>query len=129
VEWGIKMLKSPIKNKVNLVFIPVSDLEASKEWYSQMLGIESGDVLFEHLFVADMEGAGMVLDTMPMWCDENGTLPRLNFPAIQFGTDDIHQSYEFMKENGVELVTAIEHNQFFVFKDPDGNMLMVCKDR
>ncbi|WP_085990866.1 VOC family protein [Oceanobacillus senegalensis] len=123
------MRKSPIKNKVNLVFIPVRNIEKSKEWYSNILGIKDGEVHFEHLFVAEMEGAGMILDTMPQWREENGELPRLNFPAIQFATEDIHASYRFMKENGVELVTDVQHDQFFVFKDPDGNMLMVCEDK
>lgn len=122
------MVKSPIKNKINLVFIPVTDIEKAKDWYSNMLGIEDGEVHFGHLFAAEMEGADMMLDTMPMWRDENGELPRLNVPAIQFGTADIHASYQFMKDNGVELVTEIQHDHFFVFKDPDGNMLMVCQD-
>lgn len=121
------MIKSPIKNKVNLVFIPVSDIEKSKDWYARILGIEKGEDLFDHLFVADMDGAGMILDTMPMWKDNNGKGPRLNFPAIQFATDDIHGSYQFMKDNGVELVTDIQNDHYFVFKDPDGNVLMVCQ--
>ncbi len=122
------MTKSPIKNKVSLVFIPVTDIEKAKEWYSTMLGIEEGEVKFGHLFIPEMEeGAGMLLDTMPMWRDENGELPRLNVPAIQFETEDIHASYQFMKDNGVELVTEVQHDHFFVFKDPDGNMLMVCQ--
>ncbi|UII58278.1 VOC family protein (plasmid) [Cytobacillus spongiae] len=120
------MIKSPVKNKVNLVFIPVSNIERSKKWYSKILGLEEGEEYFDHLFVADMDGAGMVLDTMPMWKDENGSLPRLNFPAIQFATDNIYESYQFMKNNGVELVTDIQNDQFFIFKDPDGNVLMVC---
>lgn len=120
------MEKSPIKNKINLVFIPVSDVEKAKDWYCKMLGIEDGKSAFDHLFIADMDGAGMILDTMPMWRNENGELPRLNVPVIQFGTDDIHASYEFMRNNGVELVTEVQHDQFFVFKDPDGNILMVC---
>ncbi|SDR02158.1 hypothetical protein SAMN05216232_3145 [Virgibacillus subterraneus] len=121
-------MKSPIKNKINLVFIPVRDIEKAKDWYSKMLGIEDGEVMFEHLFVAKMDGAGMILDTMPMWRDENGEIAALNVPVIQFGTDDIHASYQFMKDNDVELVTEIEHDHFFVFKDPDGNKLMVCQD-
>ncbi|NMH69986.1 VOC family protein [Bacillus sp. RO3] len=120
------MIKSPVKSKVNLVFIPVSNIERSKKWYSNILGLEEGEEYFDHLFVADMDGAGMVLDTMPMWKDENGSLPRLNFPAIQFATDNIYESYQFMKNNGVELVTDIQNDQFFIFKDPDGNVLMVC---
>lgn len=119
-------MKSPIKNKINLVFIPVSDVKRAKEWYSKILAIEEGDDFFKHLFVAKMDGAGLILDTMPMWRSEDGQIPRLNAPVIQFATDDIAAAYEFMKANGVELVTDIQHSQFFVFKDPDGNMLMVC---
>lgn len=121
------MIKSPIKNKINLVFIPVKDIDKAKEWYTNMLDLSDGEVEFDHLFVADMEGPGMILDTMPMWRDENGELPKLNAPVIQFATDDIHESYEFMKRKGVELVTEIQYDQFFVFKDLDGNLLMVCE--
>ncbi|WP_188455929.1 VOC family protein [Virgibacillus oceani] len=121
-------MNSPIKNKINTIFIPVKDIEKAKEWYSKMLGLEDGEVIFDHLFAVDMHGTGMVLDTMPKWRNDNGGLAVLNVPAIQFGTDDINASYQFMKDNGVELVTEIKHNQWFVFKDPDGNMLMVCQD-
>ncbi|MBM7619706.1 putative enzyme related to lactoylglutathione lyase [Bacillus tianshenii] len=122
------MIKSPVKNKIKTIFIPVRDIEKAKEWYKAMLGIEDGEIQFGHLFIAEMEGTGMILDTMPKWRDENGELPTLNVPVIQFGTEDIHASYQFMNENGVNLVTKIEHGHFFVFRDLDGNMMMVCQD-
>ncbi|MER2116261.1 MAG: VOC family protein, partial [Solibacillus isronensis] len=28
---------------------------------------------------------------------------------------------------GVELITEIEQNHYFNFKDPDGNILMICQ--
>ncbi|WP_082153657.1 VOC family protein [Bacillus sp. LL01] len=121
------MIKSPIKNRIQTVFIPVRDIEKAKKWYSEILGIQDGEVQFGHLFVAEMEGADLILDTMPKWRDEEGELATLNVPVIQFGTDDIQASYEFMREKGVELVTEVEHGHFFVFKDPDGNMLMVSQ--
>ncbi|WP_077324201.1 VOC family protein [Virgibacillus siamensis] len=121
-------MKSPIKNKVTTVFIPVRDIEKSKEWYSRMLGIEDGEVMFNHLFIAKMEGTGMILDQMPMWRDEHGNISPLNVPAIQLATDDVNASYQFMRDNDVEVVTEVMDNHWFVFKDPDGNMLMVCQD-
>ncbi|WP_181350412.1 VOC family protein [Thalassobacillus sp. CUG 92003] len=121
-------MSSPIKNKINAVFIPVSDIDSAKSWYSRMLNLEEGEVHFEHLFAAKMDGAGMLLDTMPKWREDTGVLATYNVPAIQFATDDIKASYQFMKDEGVELVTEIEHDHFFVFKDPDGNMLMVCEE-
>lgn len=78
--------------------------------------------------MAPMDGtAGLVLDTMPNWRKENGDISTYQVPSIQFITDDIHASYQFMKENNVELVTEIQDNFYFVFKDPDDNLLMICK--
>jgi catechol 2,3-dioxygenase-like lactoylglutathione lyase family enzyme len=120
-------MENPINNQVNTVFIPVKDIEKAKEWYGTVLGIEGGEIKFGHLFVADMDGTGLVFDEMPMWRGENGELPTLNVPAIQFSTNDVHASYQFMKAHDVELVSEVMHDHFFVFKDPDGNMLMLCQ--
>jgi hypothetical protein len=48
-------------------------------------------------------------------------------PAFQFRTEDKHQAYEFMRAKNVQLTTGIENDHWFNFKDPDGNLLMVCK--
>lgn len=122
------MIKSPIKNKVNLVFIPVNDVVQAQEWYSKYLGLSEGEFHQGHLFVAKTEGTGIILDSMPAWREEGDSLPTLKAPVIQFATDDIHESYSFMEENGVELVTDVQFDKFFVFKDLDGNLLMVCQD-
>ena len=106
------MTQSPVKSKVNIVFIPVNNLEQSAQWYQNILGIK-GETHNEHLFIADMEGeAGVILDSMPLWRDAEGNLSVLEVPVIQFGTDDIEASYAFMKENEVELVTEIQHGHF-----------------
>lgn len=70
---------SPIKNKVGSVFVPVRNIEKSRSWYCQVLGIE-----------------------------------------------DLKGSFDYMKALGVNLVTKIEHDHWFVVKDPDGNKLMIC---
>lgn len=121
--------KTPIKNFIGGVFIPVRNLQKAKEWYCKILGLEGGKDYFGHLFVAPMEGtAGLILDVMPKWRNEDGDIVTYQVPSIQFVTDDIEASYQFMKENHVELVTEIEDDFYFVFKDPDGNVLMICKE-
>ncbi|MFS0672105.1 VOC family protein [Ornithinibacillus sp. 179-J 7C1 HS] len=115
-----------IQNKVNTVFIPVKDVYKAKEWYSKNLGKE-GEIIHGHLCILDMEGTGVVLDEMPAWRNEVGEFIPFSAPYVQFTTSDIHASYLYLKENGVELVTGIEHGHYFVFKDLDGNMLMVCQ--
>lgn len=120
--------RTPIKNRIGSVFVPVRNLEKAKEWYRKILGLEGGEEYFDHIFVAPMEGtAGLVLDAMPKWRKEDGDISTYQVPSIQFLTDDIQASYQFMKENNVELVTEIQDNFYFVFKDLDGNLLMICK--
>lgn len=113
--------------RIETVFIPVSEIQSAREWYSSVLGIEFGEVQFEHLCVAEMQGATVILDMMPKWRNENGELPVLQAPVIQFGTDDIEASFHKMKDKDVEMVTGIEHGHYFVFNDPDGNRLMVSQ--
>ncbi|WP_066073367.1 VOC family protein [Neobacillus soli] len=121
--------KTPIKNRIGGVFVPVRDIEKSKKWYSNILGLTGGEIHFGHLFTAPMDGtAGLILDTMPMWRDENNNLSTYQVPSIQFVTDDLQASYQFLKENKVELMTEIQDDFYFVFKDPDGNVLMICRD-
>ncbi|WP_081755961.1 VOC family protein [Paucisalibacillus sp. EB02] len=119
-------MNSPLKNKINTVFIPVNNIEKAKHWYEKILGVE-GEIMHGHLCVLDMVGTGVILDEMPLWRNEEGNISPYQVPSVQFGTNDIQKSYQFMKDNGVELVTGIEHGHFFVIKDPDGNMLMVCQ--
>ncbi|WP_372008179.1 VOC family protein [Paenibacillus chitinolyticus] len=116
-------MKSPIQNKILTVFIPVSDIEQAASWYCKILGLPAdGEVLFGHLYILPMQGAGIVLDSKIY-------SPEVVFkaPVVQFATDDIEQSYAYMKSLGVRLVTGIENGHWFNFTDPDGNLLMVCK--
>jgi catechol 2,3-dioxygenase-like lactoylglutathione lyase family enzyme len=122
-------VKSPIKNHVGGVFIPVKEIEKARDWYCKILGVSSdGDILFGHLYILPMDGPDVILDQMPMWGGkEQEGPPTYKTPAFMFQTDDIDASYQFMKNNEVELVTEIQSEKWFVFRDPDGNLLMVCK--
>ncbi|WP_231571680.1 VOC family protein [Gordoniibacillus kamchatkensis] len=43
-------------------------------------------------------------------------------------TSDLQAAYELAEANNVELVTDIRHDHWFVIRDPDGNLLMVCRE-
>jgi catechol 2,3-dioxygenase-like lactoylglutathione lyase family enzyme len=116
---------SLILNKVGAIFIPVSDIRKAREWYCSILALEPNhDIISGHLCCIPMEnnGLNLVLDSKIYTEDSY-----FRTPMFHFNTDDIHESYKFMKARGVELVTEIEHGHWFNFKDPDGNMLMICK--
>ncbi|AOZ90820.1 VOC family protein [Paenibacillus crassostreae] len=114
---------SPILNKVGATFIPVSNLKKARDWYSIILGLEvREEYLIDHLYIVPMDGTGVVLDSQ-IYSKENV----YRVPAFHFNTNDIKTSYQFMKDQGVELLTEIENGHWFNFKDPDGNVLMICK--
>jgi predicted enzyme related to lactoylglutathione lyase len=123
---GDETTMSIIQNKIGAIFIPVSDIMAAREWYCSILELtsENYEILHGHICCIPMENNGLnvVLDSKIYSEDAF-----FRTPVFHFNTDDIHKSYSFMKERGVELVTDILHGHFFNFKDPDGNLLMISK--
>lgn len=114
---------NPISNQIGAVFLPVSNIEQARDWYCSLLGLPGdGEILHGHLYVLPMQGAGLVLDSKIYAKDKTYCVP-----AFHFNTQDITEAYAYMKDLNVELVTGIEHNHWFNFKDPDGNLLMVCQ--
>lgn len=119
---------TPIKNRISGVFLPVRDIEKARAWYNRILGLSGGEIQHGHLYCPTMEGSGLIIDAGgPRHLHAEGDFPAYRTPAFMFSTDDIQAAYRFMEENGVELVTGIENGHWFVFKDPDGNLLMVCQ--
>ncbi|CDO03352.1 putative enzyme related to lactoylglutathione lyase [Oceanobacillus picturae] len=113
----------PIQNQIGTVFIPVSNIEKARDWYSDVLGLKTvGEIQFGHLYVVPMEGAGIVLDSK-IYSEDH----IYKTPAFHLNTKDIKEAFQFMKKKGVNVTTEIEHDHYFNFQDPDGNMLMICK--
>jgi catechol 2,3-dioxygenase-like lactoylglutathione lyase family enzyme len=116
-------MKSPIINQIGSVFIPVSDIEKARDWYCDLLGLNTDrEIQFGHLYVIPMEGTGIVLDSKIY-----SEAAIFKTPMFHFNTLNIEEAFSFMKNKGVNVVSDIQHHHYFNFKDPDGNMLMICK--
>lgn len=116
-------MNHPILNQIGAIFIPVSNIEKARDWYCKILGLEAdGEIQHGHLYVLPMDGTGIVLDSKIFSED---TI--FETPAFHFNTKNIEEAYNYMKTKDVQLLTDIQHNHYFNFKDPDGNHLMVCK--
>ena len=114
----------PILNKIGTIFIPVRNVEEARDWYCDILGLSAvGEILFGHLFIIPTKGdTGIVLDSK-IYSKDN----LFKTPPFHFNTHDINAAYHFMKDKNVELITGIENDHWFNFKDPYGNHIMVCK--
>ncbi len=118
----------PLENRIASVFIHVTDLRRSAEWYSRLLGLP---VLEDRLnggpvYWFDLGDTGLVLDNDannrkdPDW---SGEMPRIMFPA-----KDIDEAYAYVKERATPFSEPRRHGSmaYFNFADPEGNAQMAC---
>lgn len=119
---------SPVEPHVSSVFIPVSQIEAARDWYCNLMGITTPcEIMNGHLCILPTKGVQIILDTMPMWKgSQDMAQVRHRAPAVMLRTDDIEASYSYVKECGIEVMTEIEQGHWFVIKDGDENLLMIC---
>jgi predicted enzyme related to lactoylglutathione lyase len=122
-------LKSPLYNKVNNVFIHVSNLKNSAEWYSNLLGIRFDPKKVESPVynIPVTSETGLTLDDHTF--DPGFNLKPSDHVLFNFLVDDVNEAYSFVKSKGISITKEIEQIgefAYFNFRDPDGNVLMIC---
>lgn len=122
-------MNSPIKNKINTIFVHVSDLERSVKWYSQLLGQDYDSASIErpvyNIKIADH--TGLTLDAGPEELTKEQSSNEN--PLFNFHTENIDDSYAYVKELGYKVIKEIvrfNDFSFFTITDPDGNAIMIC---
>ena len=125
----MKSIASPIAGKVNNVFIHVSDLEKSAEWYSTLLVLpfHKGSVESPVYNIPVTSETGLTLDDHTF--DPAFTLNPSGHVLFNFFVQDIDEAYTFVKDQGITIVKEIERIggfAYFNFQDLDGNVLMIC---
>lgn len=115
-------MANAVRSDIGGVFVPVSNIEAARDWYCRLLGRSiDGDILFGHLYVLSMEGStALVLDS------KSFVGPHSNKPLFHFNADDLETARSHVVAMGAEHVSHLTDGAFFTFKDPDGNLLMVA---
>jgi predicted enzyme related to lactoylglutathione lyase len=127
-ETDVELAKSPIDNVVESVFVHVSELRRSAEWYSMVMGLplleerlNGGNVYWMKL----QGGTGIILD------DNGSNTPETPRVRFMYKTSDVEKSYCFLENQEVRPLYPIERPHpglaFFMFTDPDGNSLMVTQ--
>ncbi|MFC5602638.1 VOC family protein [Sporosarcina koreensis] len=122
-------IASPIASKVNNVFIHVSNLEKSAEWYSNLLGLPfSAENVSSPVYnIPVTSETGLTLDDHTF--DPGFTLKPSDHVLFNFFVNDIDEAYDFIQNKGITIVKEIERIgdfAYFNFQDLDGNVLMIC---
>lgn len=122
-------MNSPVVNKMNTIFVHVSDLERSVKWYTQLLGQEYEPDKIErpvyNIKISDY--TGLTIDAGP-----DGVIKKpasREYPLFNFHTKSIDDSYEYVKRLGYNIESEIvrfDDFSFFTISDPDNNHIMIC---
>ncbi|GGO08357.1 VOC family protein [Saccharibacillus kuerlensis] len=122
-------MNSPIANRVDTIFVHVTNLERAVEWYGRLLGAAVTGEVRSPIYTFDMgEGRpGLTLDDHGF--DDGYELRPLNHPLFNLSASDIQAAYDHVTELGAEIVSEIQHFpdlSEFTFKDLDGNIIAIC---
>ncbi|GIO34542.1 MULTISPECIES: VOC family protein [Paenibacillus] len=120
----------PLVNRVASVFVHVTDLRRSAEWYSRLLGLPMMEERLNGgpVYWFDFQGTHMILDSdavnrqNPDW--NEGMMPRIMFEA-----KNIDDAFRYVREKGGKPICEPERHgsmAFFNFRDPEGNTHMAC---
>ncbi|OEH53892.1 hypothetical protein AQ616_15560 [Oceanobacillus sp. E9] len=122
-------MSNPIIKRTNTIFIHVSDLQRSVQWYSDLLS-EEVDVskVADPVHNLKMEqNTGITLDAGPPGMTKE--IQPLPYPLFNFYTEDIYQAYEYLQQLGFQIesdIVEFDDFSFFNISDPDKNMIMIC---
>ena len=119
---GIKLLQG-----IDTVIVRVSNIETSKEWYLEKLGLA---LLFE-----DAKMKLVVLDTnsptsLTLWQTEQTFSVNRNTASYPiFKTPDADALKQELLNRRIEVGEIIQDDyvKYFLFYDPDGNILEACQ--
>ena len=121
------MKETKLLQGIDTVIIRVSDIEISKNWYQEKLGLLSvWDDPKMKLVVLDTHSA----TSLTLWQTEkkiNIDQETASYPI--FKTPDASALREVLMRSGIQVSEMIqdEHVKYFLFYDPDGNVLEACQ--
>ena len=121
---------NPIKNHVGGIFVHVTDMQRSIQWYSDLLGMENAGTDYHNgIYEFPMQrqqGTTLLLDSNINFTKIDG-----RHPQFMLATDDIQEAYRYLQAKEARFIGDIEYAgpvSFFVVEDPDGNLVMVCQN-
>ncbi|WP_201008591.1 VOC family protein [Paenibacillus glycanilyticus] len=116
---------------VSGIFIPVTDIARSAEWYMRMFGVEAIERTDYRVGLAFPNSQTLVLlwkveKPQPVQFDSGKAM----MPYYNFTSYDINLSYEQLKAKGAKLSEIHEEDgyRFFEAFDPDENPLSVVEE-
>lgn len=116
----------PIQKRIASVFIHVNDMEKAVEWYARLLGVPFRSGPYEEMYSIQLDNLLILLDS-----HRSGRFTPAEQAIFALPTDDIDQTYEYLKSIDVTIIGEIERFpdiSFVTIQDPDGNLMMIVQE-
>ncbi|MBE1444734.1 VOC family protein [Paenibacillus sp. OAS669] len=117
---GEYLQATPIKPIVPAVFVYVTDVKKSVEWYCKVLGLPMPEKTREDIHIFDLSDSHCSNIFLKKRDDVNPS----SEPIFSLTTPDNEATIQFLTELGAEIVS--KDQDVINFKDLDGNILMAC---
>lgn len=114
--------------QLHYVRLPVKNLEASIQWYTESLGFQLAEITEQNFAVIKLE-EGPLLVLVPTEDATFGHFTRQGVAefSVAFTCPEIKRFHQYLKEQHVKVEEIQEDHGhlFFCFFDPNGNKLQV----
>nr|WP_306220372.1 VOC family protein [Cohnella sp. WQ 127256] len=118
----------PISARISGTFVDVKDMRKASSWYTNLLGlpVDEHSATQSIYSVPVAQGSSLLLDS-------NRYVQQEAFNILfMFDTCNIQAAYDYALHCGMSFHGQLEHHgevSFFVLKDPDENLIMICQDK
>ncbi|RKN60383.1 VOC family protein [Paenibacillus ginsengarvi] len=117
---GEQVIATPIKPIVPAVFVYVTDVKKSVEWYCKLLGLPIPEKTREDIHIFGLSDSFC----SNIFLTKRAQVNPSSEPIFSLTAPDNETTFQFLSDLGVEIV---HKNQDVIhFKDIDGNVLMAC---
>ncbi|TYS67853.1 hypothetical protein FZC76_14955 [Sutcliffiella horikoshii] len=113
---------SSLFKRIDTVFLEVTDMSRSINWYTEVLG-------FSVRWQDEENGyAAIEIGETPLTLVRAVKVTPASHCLLNFYSSDINEAHQNLRENGVLVEDVIDYGTVlsFEFKDPDGHILGVC---
>ena len=125
-----------MRNKIGKIGIYVNNQEEAKNFWTEKLNfvikIEEEikpNITWLEVAPNECEFTSFILYDKNLMLSQNPSI-NINHPNIVLSTNNIEESYNELKQNGVELseIMVMPYGKMFSFKDQDGNEYLLKED-
>jgi catechol 2,3-dioxygenase-like lactoylglutathione lyase family enzyme len=119
-QLGEQVMVSPITSVVPAVFVYVTNIKISVEWYCKLLGLPQPDQIRESMHIFDLSGNRC----SNIFLERREIVNPSPEPLFSLTAPDNEAVFQFLTGLGIEITHR--DDKVIYFKDPNGNVINAC---